>query len=258
MKNHVKYACSQYLSLLTIFASALTVLTCLSFSGITFQVLAIVCLFMPFLGPFLFSFCNKKFRIRTIGKSKVELIFGDLFVEECIVVTTNNCYDLNHNSDYIADTSVTGQFSLKYRDDAKKCEEEFKSKLKTDKDNQLIPAEYGECLKKTINDKIVYFLVFTDRDKTKQPSDFYTQTLEGFFKKIASENHGKTICLPLIGGNNNLSDTGFSDAEMTFHSMMVMIQKFEIENQCSQLKLKIVAQPEERKNLVAAISTYKK
>lgn len=71
-----------------------------------------------------------------------------------------------------------------------------------------------------------------------------------FFSQLVEENHGKTVCMPLIGANNNLSDTGFDDTRVAFQNFVAMVNCFGIVNQRSELKLKIIALPEERKNLI--------
>ena len=107
-------------------------------------------------------------------------------------------------------------------------------------------------------DSIVYFLAFTDRVKSQQPEDFYIKTTQKFFRTICDENHGKRICLPLIGDNNNISDSGFTSSEVCFQSLIAMINNFEIVNQRSELKLKIVALPEKRSELIYVVSQYSK
>ena len=101
-------------------------------------------------------------------------------------------------------------------------------------------------------------MVLTDRNKSDQPEDFYIKSIQTFLKKLLDENHGKTIAIPLFGDNNNLSNSGFSDSRITFKSLMAMINDFEIVNQRSELKLKIVALPEKRSELIDTISAYSK
>jgi hypothetical protein len=185
------------------------------------------------------------------------LLFGDLFKEECVVITTNNYFDISPTGEYISRESLIGSFVTEFcSNNITELEHELKSNLQHDSSNQIIPAEYGNYIKKTIAGKIVYFLVFTDRQKTNQPDDFYIRTLQTFFKSLVNENHGKTIALPLLGNNNNLSNSGFTNSETSFVNLMTMINCFEITNQRSELKLKIVAQPNERANLIKAITLF--
>ena len=123
-------------------------------------------------------------------------------------------------------------------------------------DNNILPAQYGEYVKENVNGKTVYFLVFTDRNKSNQPAGFYIQAVQGFFNRIVNENHGKIICMPLLGDNNNLSDSGFSNSETSFRNLVAMINNFEIMNQRSELKLKIVILPQKRSELKNVVSSY--
>ena len=75
---------------------------------------------------------------------------------------------------------------------------------------------------------------------------------------MADENHGKTISIPLFGDNNNLSDSGFSNSEMSFKSLMAMVNNFEIVNQRSELKVRIVALQKKRSELINVLSSYTK
>ena len=108
----------------------------------------------------------------------------------------------------------------------------------------------------SIRNKLVYFMAFTDREKNKQPNDFYLKSMRAFLKELSKANHGKTISIPLIGNNNNLSDTGFHSSEMTFESLITMINEFEIENPKSELKLKIVVLPENRADIIKSIALH--
>ena len=55
-----------------------------------------------------------------------------------------------------------------------------------------------------------------------------------------------------------LCDSGFSDSEISLRSFMSMINDFEITNQRSTLKIKIVALPEKRAKLINVIKNYAK
>lgn len=62
--------------------------------------------------------------------------------------------------------------------------------------------------------------------------------------------------MPLLGDNNNLSDSGFSNSETSFRNLVAMINNFEIMNQRSELKLKIVILPQKRSELINVVSSY--
>ena len=258
MMKHIKYAVSRYPYWLTGFATVVGIAALLQFDFWVSLVIVVICFSFPFIIPFIASYARKSFILKTLGKTKVELLFGDLFEEKCIVITTNNHYDIIPTGEFISAESVIGSFVNNYcSQNATDLENDLKSNLQRDNLNQIIPAEYGHFVKKTIAGKIVYFLVFIDRTKTNQPDDFYIKTLLTFFKSLVNENHGKTIAMPLIGNNNNLSNSGFSNSEVSLLNLMTMINCFEITNQHSELKLKIVAKPEERANLIRAISLFK-
>ena len=61
---------------------------------------------------------------------------------------------------------------------------------------------------------------------------------------------------PLIGDNNNLSNTGFGSSEIAIISLISAINRFEVRNQQSELKLKIVALPSKRTELINLTSSY--
>ena len=259
MMNHIKYAISRYSFWLSIFATVIGIIAIAPICDCIAIFAVILCFVLPFIIPFLASYHKQKFTIKTMGKSKVSFEFGDLLNEDYIVITTNRYYDINPAGEYISDGSIVGMFVQKFcSNNVVELEESLKAQLRRDENNNIIPASYGEYIAKEIGGKTVYFLVFTDRNKNDQPKDFYIQTVQGFFHRIVNENHGKTICVPLLGGNNNISDSGFSDNSMSFISLMVMINNFEIVNQRSTLKLKIVALPKERSDLIDVVSSYTK
>jgi len=259
--NHIKYAISKYSFWLSIFSTIIGIITIvpMPICECIAKSVVVLCFVLSFIIPFIVSYRKQVFTIKTIGKSKVSFKFGDLYNEEYIVITTNRYYDIDPTGEYVSDDSILGKFVQKFcSDNIAELEESLKAQLRRDEDNNIIPAQYGEYIKKEIRDKVVYFLVFTDRKKSDQPKDFYIQAVQGFFDRIVNENHGKTICIPLLGGNNNLSDSGFSNIEMSFRSLLAMINIFEIINQRSELKLNIVALPEQRPELIGVVSSYSK
>jgi hypothetical protein len=260
MRNHVKYAISRYPYWISIFSLILGIIAILPIEKCLAMVLVAICFSAPFLFPFVQSYVKTTFELKTSGKTDISFAFGDLFQEDCFVVTTNNYYDIIPDGNNISPDSLLGIYINNYCSnlDKQALEAELKSHLQLNSSNEIIPANYGDYYTKTINGKIVYFLVFTDRQKEKQPKDFYIRTLTSFFNRIVNENHGKRIALPLIGNNNNLSDTGFTNSEISFISLMTMINCFEITNQRSTLKLKIISPEKERANLVNAIAQYMK
>ena len=219
-------------------------------------IIVIACFIFPFFIPLLSSYVKKEFAVKTMGNSKVSSVFGNLFDEDYIVITTNRYYDINPTGEYISEDSVLGMFVQTFCNDIEELEERLKSHLERDSDNNILPAQYGEYVKENVNGKTVYFLVFTDRNKSNQPAGFYIQAVQGFFNRIVNENHGKIICMPLLGDNNNLSDSGFSNSETSFRNLVAMINNFEIMNQRSELKLKIVILPQKRSELINVVSSY--
>ncbi len=257
MINHIKYAFSRYPFWITWFATIIGIVAIFQFNFIASVLIVLACFLLPFIIPFVASYKKDLFELKTLGKTNVSLIFGNMFDEECVVITTNNYFDINPTGEFISRESLIGNFVTEFcSDNITELELELKSNLQRDSSNQIIPADYGHYIKKTIAGKIVYFLVFTDRQKTNQPDDFYIRTLQSFFKSLVNENHGKAIALPLLGNNNNLSNSGFTNSETSFVNLMTMINCFEITNQRSELKLKIVAQPNERVNLIKAIALF--
>ncbi len=259
MINHIRYAASKYSFWLSIFATIIGIIAIIPICQCIATITVILCFVLSFIIPLIGSFRRRTFEIKTIGKSKVDFKFGDLLDEKYIVITTNRYYDINPNGEYVSEDSILGKFVQRFcNDNVIELEESLKACLMKDENGNVMPAQYGEYIKKEIDDRIVYFLVFTDRNKSDQPKDFYTQAVQGFLSRIVNENHGKAICIPLLGGNNNLSDSGFSDIEMAFRSLLAMINNFEIVNQRSELKLEIVALPEQRSKLIDVVASCAK
>ena len=55
---------------------------------------------------------------------------------------------------------------------------------------------------------------------------------------------------------NELSDSGFNDSAETLNSLIAMINCFEIINQRSKLKLKIVVKEKKRADIIDMIARY--
>lgn len=260
MMNHIKYAKNKYWNWFGKLATVMGIIAVFPLCRIMAIIIVACCFVLAFIIPFIASFIKRTFKIKTIGKSNVTFGFGNLFDEECFVVTTNRYFDVNPTGEYIATNSLLAEFVRRFfPKNVTQLEKKIKEKLLKDEDeNIVLPCEYGYSVKIQHKEKLIYFLAFTDRKKSDQPEDFYVQTLQTFLKNVADENHGKTICVPLFGNNNNLSDSGFSNSEISFKSLMAMINNFEIVNQRSELKLKIVALPEERSDLIEVVSSYAK
>lgn len=257
MINHFKYARSRFPYWFSGFAVVIGVLEliqiCLQFA-ITIILSSIV---LSFLIPLLVSFGRKEFRIKTLGHSKVTVAFGDLFDEECFVVTTNRYFDIIPDGNYITEDSVLGDFVNRFfYNNTNELKDIISSLLPFDENKNIKRVPYGKTISFKYNDKIVYFMALTDREKSNQPKDFYIKSMRAFLKELSKANHGKIISIPLIGNNNNLSDTGFHSSEMTFESLITMINEFEIENPKSELKLKIVVLPENRADIIKSIALH--
>lgn len=257
----VRYACSQYFHWLGIFSLIISLIAIIPMDnrGILIGIVVAV-LLLAFLVPLLESCCRRKFNLKTIGKSKVSLEFSDLFREECFVLTTNRYFDIDPTGKYIAENSLLGKFVSKYfSDNILELETLIKAELEKikcpSKDGKY---DYGTCIKIKVDNKIIYFLAFTDRYKSDQPINFYQKTIQCFLEKMVDENHGKTIAVPLFGENNDLSNSGFPDPESSFVGLISMINIFGISNQKSTLKIKVVALSETRKDLISTIGSYSK
>ncbi|MBD5142954.1 MAG: hypothetical protein HDT22_04990 [Ruminococcus sp.] len=252
--NHIKYAFSKFSFWFSWFATIIGVVTILDLSKLVRIIIVLGCFLFSFIIPFISSFIKKNFEIHTIGKSKVALSFGDLFDEECFLVTTNLYFDVNPTGEYISEDSLLGNFVRKFfPNNVAELEEKIRCELQKH-ENNITPTNYGKTIRINLDEKIIYFMAFTDRRKTNQPEDFYIKAVQSFLKEIINENHGKTICIPLLGNNNNLSNSGFSDSKISLLSFVSMINYFEIINQRSQLNIKIIALPEERSNLLDIIA----
>lgn len=259
MTNHIKYGIRKYSFWLSMFATVIGIVALIPICKIIALIIVILCFTLPFIIPFIESYIKRVFIIETIGKSNVSFEFEDLFNEDFIVITTNRYYDINPTGEYVSEDSVLGRFVNKFCcNNIVNLENSLKAQLERDEEGNIIPAQYGDYIKKEISGKTVYFLVFTDRFKSEQPDDFYIQSIQRFFKGLANENHGKIVCFPLLGDNNNLSDSGFINSEISFRSFLAMVNNFSIVNQRSELKIKIVALPEKRSELIDIVSSYSK
>lgn len=260
LNNYIKYARSQYFDWLGKLATILGIVAILPICECFSKIIVIACFAFAFIIPFLKSFIKSEFKLKTIGKSNITFKFGDLFDEECFVVTTNCYFDVNPSGEYISEDSLLGSFVEKFfHNNVSQLESLINTELaKKCNGNNIDKFDYGTSIKINYNGKLIYFLAFTDRIKTDQPNNFYESTMQTFLTTIRNENHGKIISIPLIGDNNNLSESGFSSSEITFKSLMAMINNFEIVNQKSELKIKIVALPKKRPELINVVKSYSK
>lgn len=261
MKNYIKYAASRWL----VWLGILSTITSISFIP-SWQLkenckvaIVFICFAVSFIIPFLVAIVRRNFELKTIGKSNISFSFGNLFKEKCFVITTNRHFDVNPTGDFIAVTSLLGKFVKKYfPNDVGQLESLMAIELAKLQGNKVAPFDYGTTIKIRHNEKIIYFLAFTDRIKTNQSKEFYEKSIQGFLETIVNENHGETIAVPLIGDNNNLSDSGFDSSATTFKCLMAMINIFETRYQRSEIKLKIVALPEKRAELIKLVHSYSK
>lgn len=232
MKNHIIYAKDEYWGWFGKLATVIGIIAIFPLCRCMAIIVIAFCFAFAFIIPFVTALVKRNFKIKTMNKSNISFRFGDLFDEECFVVTTNRYFDVNPTGDYIAENSLLAEFVRKFfPNNVTQLEQMIKEKLPKDEDNNIIlPSDYGASVKIQYSGKLIYFLAFTDRYKSNQPEDFYVQAVQSFLKKMADENHGKTISIPLFGDNNNLSDSGFSNSEMSFKSLMAMVNNFEIVN----------------------------
>lgn len=260
MKNHIIYAKDEYWGWFGKLATVIGIIAIFPLCRCMAIIVIAFCFAFAFIIPFVTALVKRNFKIKTMNKSNISFRFGDLFDEECFVVTTNRYFDVNPTGDYIAENSLLAEFVRKFfPNNVTQLEQMIKEKLPKDEDNNIIlPSDYGASVKIQYSGKLIYFLAFTDRYKSNQPEDFYVQAVQSFLKKMADENHGKTISIPLFGDNNNLSDSGFSNSEMSFKSLMAMVNNFEIVNQRSELKVRIVALQKKRSELINVLSSYSK
>lgn len=260
MKNHIIYAKDEYWGWFGKLATVIGIIAIFPLCRCMAIIVIAFCFAFAFIIPFVTALVKRNFKIKTMNKSNISFRFGDLFDEECLVVTTNRYFDVNPTGDYIAENSLLAEFVRKFfPNNVTQLEQMIKEKLPKDEDNNIIlPSDYGASVKIQYSGKLIYFLAFTDRYKSNQPEDFYVQAVQSFLKKMADENHGKTISIPLFGDNNNLSDSGFSNSEMSFKSLMAMVNNFEIVNQRSELKVRIVALQKKRSELINVLSSYSK
>ena len=260
MKNHILYAKDEYWGWFGKLATVIGIIAIFPLCRCMAIIVIAFCFAFAFIIPFVAAHVKCNFKIKNMNKSNISFRFGDLFDEEWFVVTTNRYFDVNPTGEYIAENSLLAEFVMKFfPNNVTQLEQMIKEKLPKDENNNIIlPCDYGTSVKIQYSGKLIYFLAFTDRYKSYQPEDFYVQAVQTFLKKMADENHGKTISIPLFGDNNNLSDSGFTNSEMSFKSLMAMINNFEIVNQRSELKIRIVTLPKKRSELINVVSSYTK
>ena len=218
-----------------------------------------ICFLSAFIIPFCGSFLKKEYSIATIGKSSISLRFGSIFDQDCFVVTTNRNFDITPDDHYISRTSLLAKFiDTYYPNNVSSLISEITTQLGTNTDGTIKPQQYGKTIQINKDSKIIYLMAFTDRKKSNQPDDFYIKAIRGFLKEISNSNHGRTICVPLFGSNNSLSDSGFANNAVALESIVTMIKLFEIENQRSELKIQIVVLPETRSEIIDIIAKLSK
>ena len=261
--NHLKYAWHRYsfwLSWLSVFIGIAAIIPFPEQWSIAVPiVIVLICFLSAFIIPLLGSFVKKEYSIATIGKSNISLRFASLFEQDCFVVTTNRNFDVTPDDHYISRTSLLAKFvDVFYSNNASPLISEIASQLGTNNDGTIKRQQYGKTIQINKDSRIIYLLAFTDRKKSDQPKDFYFKAIYGLLKEISNANHGKTISIPLFGSNNNLSNSGFDNASIALESIITMIKLFEIENQCSELKIQIVVLPEMRSEIIETIAKQKK
>mgnify|MGYP000973834698 CR=1 FL=1 len=256
MRSYIKYARSQYFTWLGYISVIIGLVAAVPFDekyNYIARLAVIVGFALAFVIPLIIAMIRRNFKIKTVGKSNITFEFGDLFEEKYFVITTNRYFDVDSTGEWIAPDSLLGKYINKYfLNDIGRLE----SLIYEEIGSSSAPYDYGKTIKIQHDDRIVYLLAFTDRKKTKQPKDFYEKSLQGLFEYIVNENHGETIAIPLIGDNNNLSDSGFDNSTMTFKCLMTMINSFETRHQRSGIKLKIVALPKKRAEIINVVHSY--
>lgn len=259
MKNHCYFAISRYPYWFSALATIVGVVCIFELCLCIKIILFCSCVILSFIIPYISSLCKKTYSIKTIGNSKVSVEFGDIFDEDCFVVTTTRNFDVDPTGEFISEISLLGAFVHKfYREKVADLEDTIRQTLQLEHNSSIKPMNFGDSISLTKDNKMVYLLAFTDREKKKQPKDFYIKSIRKFLDTISQANHGKTIAFPLIGDNNNLSNTGFSSSEVAFESLVNMINEFGIENPTYTLKIKIVILPNKRSEVIKTIAYYSK
>ncbi len=261
--KHFKYACYRYsfwLSWLSVIIGIVAIIPFPEQDSIAVPIIIVaICFFSAFIIPYFGSFFKKEYSIATIGKSTISLHFGSIFEQDCFVVTTNRNFDVSPDDIYISRESLLAKFiDTFYPNDESSLISEIASKIGTNNDGTIKYQQYGKTIQINKESRIIYLLAFTDRKKSNQPKDFYFKAVYGLLKELLNANHGKTISIPLLGANNNLSNSGFDNASIALESIITMIKQFEIENQCSELKIQIVVLPEMRSEIIDTIAKLKK
>ena len=257
MKNYFRYAFSRYPYWLSVFSVLIGIIGILPMCSYLAFVLVVLCFIFSFLIPFISALSKRKYKLKTIGKTKLSISFGNILDKDCFLITTNRNFDVKPDGVYISPDSLLGKFVEKYYpNNVSELERLIKEQLPQDSNNQIKPIAYGKTIQINQENKIIYFMAFTDRKKNNQPEDFYIKSVQGFLKEINNANHGRTIYIPLLGDNNNLSRTGFSESKQALKSLITMINQFEIADQRSELKIEIVVLPEKRAELIDTIAFY--
>ena len=261
--NHIKYACRRYSFWISWLSVIIGIVAIIPFPEqwpiIVPIVIVAMCFLSAFIIPFLGSFIKKEYSIATIGKASISLRFGSILDQECFVITTNRNFDVTPDDHYISRMSLLATFvDTYYPNNLSSLINEITSQLGTNTDGTIKRQQYGKTIQINKESKIIYLMAFTDRQKSDQPDDFYIKAIRGFLKEVSNSNHGRTICVPLFGSNNSLSDSGFENDSVAFESIVTMIKLFEIENQRSELKIQIVVLPEKRADIIDTIAKLAK
>jgi hypothetical protein len=264
MIRYFKYASSQYLKWLGVFSTIASILCLLPIPLKNSHKIAVVvgCFSVAFAITFIGALSRKKFKVKTISKSKISFTFGDLFKQKCFVLTTNRHFDVNPTGDWISPHSLIGLFVNRYfNDNIADLESLVQSQLskiapgKKDSTGNLY-WDYGTTIKINYQNKIIYFVAFTDRNPSNQKDDFYIKAIQKFLKTMVNENHVETISIPIFGANNNISNSGFDGIDTAFNALLSEINNFGIYNQRSELRLQIVTLESNRKELINLLRFY--
>lgn len=255
--NYIKYAFSRYSNWFSAFATIIGVIAIFPLCKPLAILVIIVCVLGAFIIPLLISLIKKDFSIKVIGNSKVSVHFGDLLEEDCFLITTNRNFDVDPDGKFISESSLLGLFVNNFfRDNIDEIKQIVKDNLELDDEGKVKLVPYGKTILFRKNEKTIYLMAFTDRKKSTQPKDFYYKAIKGFLKEVSDANHGKTIAIPLLGNNNNLSNTGFDNSIMSFESLIAIINTYGIENPNAELKIKIVILPNKRSELIRTIANH--
>ena len=178
-------------------------------------------------------FKKKKIRLSINKRTKISILYGDLFKEQGIrVIPVNEYFDTHLGDGIIASNTIHGKFLARFTahitELRNKIDEQLvlKDALPSNRERNLVedlPQKrypLGTTIRITINNQ-TYLLVavtrFNANEHVEVDDSEYMGIMQKMFSTVEQLNDAQTVSIPLIGGGQ----AGFCYSNMQLLNMMV-------------------------------------